>query len=119
MRKQQQFISTISVMLFCASASADDNLEEILARGKELYFERVSCWVCHGDSAEGRIGPSMQYGPTPMVMQEQLDSNPQMEVIVTELNPDAEDLISLATFIASFGDCNIHVLPGHSSHELL
>ena len=61
-------------------------------RGRALYFERVSCWVCHGDEAEGRIGPSLQYGPTPMAIQEQLDSNPQMGVIVTELNPSADDI---------------------------
>ena len=104
MRKSQQFTLTVSVLLLSASAAAEDNLEDLSARGKELYFERVSCWVCHGDNAEGRIGPSLQYGPTPMVMQEQLDSNPQMEVIVTELNPSSEDLISLATYIASLGE---------------
>jgi DNA-binding beta-propeller fold protein YncE len=104
MRKLQLFILAVSGLLFGASATADDNFEELSARGKELYFERVSCWVCHGDNAEGRIGPSLQYGPTPMVMQEQLDSNPQMEVIVAELNPNSEDLISLATYIASLGE---------------
>ncbi len=70
-------------------------------RGRALYFERVSCWVCHGDEAEGRIGPSLQYGPTPMAIQEQLDSNPQMGVIVTELNPSADDLVALATYLSS------------------
>jgi DNA-binding beta-propeller fold protein YncE len=93
-----------SFSMLSASAVAEDSLDELSTRGKELYFERVSCWVCHGDNAEGRIGPSLQYGPTPMVMQEQLDSNPQMEVIVTELNPNSEDLISLATYIASLGE---------------
>lgn len=104
MRSSRNLILTVSAFLLSASAIAEDNLEELSARGKELYFERVSCWVCHGDNAEGRIGPSLHYGPTPMIMQEQLDSNPQMEVIVTELNPDAEDLIALATYISGLGD---------------
>lgn len=93
--------------LFTASSAVADELGDLSARGKELYFERVSCWVCHGDSAEGRIGPSLQYGPTPMVMQEQLDSNPQMEVIVTELNPTSEDLVAVATYIASLGETTV------------
>lgn len=104
MQKSRRFMLAASVVLLSASATAEDNLDELSARGKELYFERVSCWVCHGDTAEGRIGPSLQYGPTPMVMQEQLDSNPQMEVIVTELNPSSEDMIALATYIASLGE---------------
>ncbi len=90
----------LGVVLFSASASyAQENLAELGERGKELYFERVSCWVCHGDNAEGRIGPSLQHGPTPMDIQEQLDSNEQMGVIIAELNPDADDLIALATYL--------------------
>ena len=79
--------------------------EELLEKGEQLYFEDVSCWVCHGDNAEGRVGPSLQYGPTPMMMQDQLDSNPQMAVVVAELNPSIDDLIALASYIA---DSNGH-----------
>ena len=104
MRKSYEFVLTTIVLMLAANAAAEDDLDELSVRGKQLYFERVSCWVCHGDNAEGRIGPNLQYGPTPMLMQEQLDSNPQMEVIVTELNPDAEDLIALATYISSLGE---------------
>ena len=85
--------------LFAAGAQAQNDLAGLNERGKELYFERVSCWVCHGDNAEGRIGPSLQNGPTPMAIQEQLDSNPQMGVIVAELDPDADDLIALSVYL--------------------
>jgi DNA-binding beta-propeller fold protein YncE len=78
----------------------DGSWEELLERGRQLYFEDVSCWVCHGDNAEGRVGPSLQYGPSPMLMQDQLDSNPQMAVVVAELNPDIDDLIALASYIS-------------------
>ena len=107
MRIRPNTLLVALIALFAASVAVADELEDLSARGKELYFERVSCWVCHGDNAEGRIGPSLHYGPTPMVMQEQLDSNPQMEVIVTELNPSSEDLIAVATFIASLGESTV------------
>jgi mono/diheme cytochrome c family protein len=87
-----------------ASAQATD---ELVATGEALYFQQVSCWVCHGDDASGRVGPSIQYGPTPAQIQEQLDSNPQMAVIVSELDPDADDLVALSTYLSSLGGTSI------------
>ena len=78
---------------------AQDEIADLSARGEELFFERVSCWICHGENAEGLIGPSLQHGPTPMDIQVQLDANPQMAVIVSNLNPQAEDLVAVATYI--------------------
>ena len=93
-----------SVLLLLATAApAQESISELSAKGKELYFERVSCWVCHGDDAEGRVGPTLQHGPSPLEIQEQLDSNPQMGVIVSELNPQEDDLIALAVYIAELG----------------
>jgi len=92
-------------LIFCllwisvATSQAQDEIAALSDRGQALYFERVSCWVCHGDDAEGRVGPTLQHGPTPMDIQEQLDSNPQMGVIVAELSPDADDLVALATYL--------------------
>ena len=82
-----------------SSVYAQDEISELASRGQALFFERVSCWICHGEDAQGLIGPSLQHGPTPMDIQVQLDSNPQMAVIVTELNPQAEDLLALATYL--------------------
>jgi len=84
-----------------AAVNAQDNPASLADRGKALYFERVSCWVCHGDTAEGVVGPTLQHGPTPMDIQEQLDSNPQMGVIVAELDPDADDLVAIATYLST------------------
>ena len=94
-------------VLLASTAHAQDDIAALTERGKALYFERVSCWVCHGDSAEGGIGPTLQHGPTPMDIQEQLDSNPQMAVILTELEPDADDLVALSTYLASLGGTTI------------
>ena len=87
---------------FCALSSnlvAQDDIAELSARGEALFFERVSCWICHGENADGLIGPTLLHGPTPMDIQVQLDSNPQMAVIVSELDPQAEDLVAVATYI--------------------
>ena len=83
---------------------AQEDIAGLTARGEELFFERISCWICHGENAEGLLGPSLQHGPTPMEIQAQLDSNPQMTVIVSELNPDAEDLLAIATYIRDMND---------------
>jgi len=103
MNKTRLFPVVFATLIFATTVQAQDNIAELSAKGKELYFERVSCWVCHGDNAEGRVGPTLQHGPSPVEIQEQLDSNPQMGVIVAELNPDADDLVALSVFIGELG----------------
>jgi len=89
----------LTFLLMGNVALAQDDPATLSERGKALYFERVSCWVCHGDNAEGGVGPTLQHGPTPMDIQEQLASNPQMGVIVAELDPDADDLVALSVYL--------------------
>ena len=85
------------------ASSGEVDLDALSARGEELFTARVSCWVCHGDNADGGVGPTLHHGPTPLDIQEQLDSNPQMGVIVSELNPDVDDLIALSVYIGELG----------------
>ena len=33
------------------AVAQDHDMAALTERGKELYFEQVSCWVCHGDDA--------------------------------------------------------------------
>jgi hypothetical protein len=87
--------------LFASGLRAQEAIAELTAQGRDLFFERVSCWVCHGEDASGLVGPTLRHGPTPVEIQEQLDSNPQMGVIVAELAPDADDLVALATYLGS------------------
>jgi len=99
-----QRILVLNLLAFLSfGIQAQDDLAELEAKGKELYFEQVSCWVCHGDNGEGRVGPTLHGGPTPLEIQEQLDSNPQMAVIISELNPDVEDLVALSVYIGTLG----------------
>jgi DNA-binding beta-propeller fold protein YncE len=107
MKNKQTFI-LVGILTFIMSSlsaqmGATVDLETMSAKGKELYFERVSCWVCHSDDASGGVGPTLLNGPTPLDIQEQLDSNPQMAVIVSELNPSIDDLLALSVYIRELG----------------
>ncbi len=98
--------SVLTLIALTASTGllAQDEIAELAVRGGDLFFERVSCWICHGENADGLVGPSLRHGPTPMDIQVQLDSNPQMAVIISELNPDADDLVAVASYIRDITD---------------
>ena len=105
---ERRFPMNCFLALFALGAvgavQAQGEIAGLTARGESLFFERVSCWICHGETAEGLIGPSLRHGPTPMDIQVQLDSNPQMAVIVAELNPGPEDLVAIASYIRSIAE---------------
>jgi len=90
---------------FVASASAAEDpmagatVEEMLIQGEEFYNKPVSCWVCHGEKAEGRVGPSLHNGPDAATIWEQIQSNPQMGIIASELNPTDDDLVAVSIYI--------------------
>ena len=87
------------------AVAQDHDMAALTERGKELYFEQVSCWVCHGDDAAGRIGPTLlEKTHTPLDIQEQLDSNPQMAIITTELNPTVDDMLAITVYLGSLID---------------
>lgn len=103
MKVIQLVVMSSVLALLSSGVQAQEDFAALSEKGKELYFEQVSCWICHGDNAEGRVGPTLQGGSTPLEIQEQLDSNPQMAIIVSELDPDVEDLVALSVFIGSLG----------------
>lgn len=78
---------------------ATASVDELLVQGEEFYKKPVSCWVCHGEQAEGRVGPSLQYGPDAAKIWQQIQTNPQMGIIASELNPTDEDLIAVSLYI--------------------
>ena len=103
-----QLLANFSLTSFCAvvfssSVAAQEDMASLSEAGKALYFEQVSCWVCHGDTGEGRVGPTLLGGVSPLEIQEQLDSNPQMAIIVSELNPSVEELVALSVYIGDLG----------------
>ncbi len=74
-------------------------LDSLVSQGQEFYNMQVSCWVCHGDEAAGRVGPSLLHGPSAAVIWEQIQSNPQMGIIASELDPSNQDLVAVALYI--------------------
>jgi mono/diheme cytochrome c family protein len=87
--------------LLAGLALAQESVDALVERGRELYHSEVGCWVCHGQNAEGLVGPSLQFGPTPANIVDQLVSNPVMGVVVEQLNPSNEDLVAISMYIRS------------------
>ncbi|MFL2547236.1 MAG: hypothetical protein ACJ0SL_07730 [Candidatus Rariloculaceae bacterium] len=98
-----RYISVIFTTLFLSalslSASAQSSLDEMVARGEELFQANIGCRVCHSETGEGLVGPSLLFGPTPVDIFDQLESNPVMGVIVQEMDPSDEDLAAISTYI--------------------
>lgn len=83
-----------------SALAADENYVQSLAeRGEEIFRKPASCWVCHGENAQGRVGPSLQFGPNPFDIRYQFSSNPQMAPLRQLLNPDDEDFLALSVFL--------------------
>jgi hypothetical protein len=82
-----------------ASAAEVEEILSIAARGEAIFQQEASCKTCHGESGEGLIGPSIQYGPTPFDIHYQLNTNPQMGSLSELLDPSNDDLIALSVYI--------------------
>jgi len=93
----------IIVGLLSTPLAAQD-LDELVERGRELYHSDIGCWVCHSETGEGLVGPSLHFGPTPVDIFDQLESNPVMGVIVAEMNPSDEDLVAISMYIRTLAD---------------
>jgi len=83
---------------------AQEPVGVLLQRGEALYNADVGCWVCHSQSGEGLLGPSLLTGPTPADIFDQLQSNPVMGVIIQEMNPSDEDLVAIALYVRQLAE---------------
>ena len=95
--------------LLCATLSiggtaSAQSVEELVARGSELFHADIGCWVCHGETAQGVVGPTLHFGPSPVDIFDQLESNPMMGVIVSEMDPSDADLEAIAMYIRTLAD---------------
>ncbi len=99
-----RLILPISVLFLSAPVPGQQSVDEMLARGEALFNNRIGCWVCHQETGEGLVGPSLLFGPTPMDIYDQLESNPVMGVIVAELDPSDEDLVAISMHIRTLAD---------------
>ena len=92
-----------SFLLFSGTLWAQD-LDSLVERGRELFHADIGCWVCHSETGEGLVGPSLHFGPTPVDIFDQLESNPVMGVIVSEMNPSDDDLVAISLYIRTLAD---------------
>jgi len=94
-----RLLATVTLGALCGPLVAQESVDELIARGGELFNADVGCWVCHAATGEGLVGPSLHFGPTPVDIFDQLESNPVMGVIVAEMNPSDEDLAAISMYI--------------------
>ena len=89
----------LSALFLGTPVLSQEPIDALLARGEALFKDDVGCWVCHRETGEGLVGPSLLFGPTPTDIFDQLESNPVMGVIVAELDPSDEDLVAISMHI--------------------
>jgi DNA-binding beta-propeller fold protein YncE len=73
-------------------------VDDLVQQGKDFYNLPVSCWVCHGEKGEGRVGPELS-GPSAGFIYEQIQNNPQMGFIDQELKPTDDDLVGVSLYL--------------------
>jgi DNA-binding beta-propeller fold protein YncE len=83
--------------------SQELTLDEIVANGKAVFDQPGSCATCHGSSGEGIIGPQLTFGPSPLEIRFQGESNPYMTAAWANLNPSDEDIVAIAMYIRTLG----------------
>ena len=104
---------SVCLAIFSIAASGQDSLDALVERGQELFHADIGCRVCHADTGAGLIGPSLHFGPTPVDIFDQLESNPVMGVIVAEMEPSDEDLVAISLYIRTLAGLPLDAdLPG-------
>jgi len=101
---RQFLLKIFSVLLFAGPLAAQESIDALVERGGELFHSDIGCWVCHSETGEGLVGPSLHFGPTPADIFDQLESNPIMGVIVSEMDPSDADLVAIAMYIRTLAD---------------
>ena len=110
---RQFLLKIFSVLLFAGSLAAQESIDALVERGGELFHADIGCWVCHSETGEGLVGPNLHFGPTPADIFDQLESNPIMGVIVSEMDPSDADLVAIAMYIRTLADLPLDAdLPG-------
>lgn len=116
---RRSLVGILATFLIGGHAAAQESVDALVARGGELYNADVGCWVCHAQSGEGLVGPSLLGGVTPADIFEQLETNPIMGVIAQEMNPSDEDLVAISMYIRQLAGLELApTLPGEYRQAL-
>ena len=107
---ERKYLSGLFIgLLISTPTAAQDSVEALVERGSELFNADIGCWVCHGETAEGLVGPTLHFGPTPVDIFDQLENNPMMGVIVAEMNPSDTDLEAIAMYVRTLADLPLDI----------
>jgi len=110
---RRNYFLGISGLLWLVGPTMAQDLDSLVERGRELFNAPVGCATCHAATGEGLVGPSLLFGPTPVDIFDQLESNPVMGVIVAELDPSDEDLAAISMYIRTLAGMSLDAaLPG-------
>ncbi|MDH3507886.1 MAG: hypothetical protein OEQ25_12185 [Gammaproteobacteria bacterium] len=101
---RRQVLLAISTVWLAARPVAAQDLDALVERGQALFHSTTGCATCHAANGEGLVGPSLRFGPTPVDIFDQLESNPVMGVIVSEMDPSDEDLAAISMYIRTLAD---------------
>ena len=113
MRYLPEVLISVGLAIFSIAASGQGSVNALVERGQELFDADVGCWVCHAATGEGLVGPSLHFGPTPVDIFDQLESNPVMGVILAEMDPSDEDLVAISLYIRTLAGLPLDAeLPG-------
>jgi mono/diheme cytochrome c family protein len=104
--KNKLYLS-IAVLLTLAGPIKAQDIDALVDRGKELFNSDIGCKICHAESGEGLVGPSLLFGPSPVDIFDQLESNPVMGVIVSEMDPSDEDLAAISMYIRTLANMKL------------
>ena len=114
MRYLPEVLLSVGLAIFSIAASGQDSVDALVERGQELFDADIGCWVCHAATGEGLVGPSLHFGPTPVDIFDQLESNPVMGVVVAEMDPSDEDLVAISLYIRTLAglplDANVQFI---------
>ena len=106
-------LSLVSGAVICGTAAGQGSVDALVERCQELFHADIGCRVCHAETGEGLVGPSLHFGPTPADIFDQLESNPVMGVIVSEMDPSDEDLVAISMYIRTLAGLPLGAdLPG-------
>ncbi|MBT5558762.1 MAG: hypothetical protein HOJ88_02620, partial [Proteobacteria bacterium] len=96
---RSNFFLSFALFLTLTTPIKAQNVDALVERGQELFNSDVGCKICHAETGEGLVGPSLLFGPSPVDIFDQLESNPVMGVIVSEMDPSDEDLAAISMYI--------------------
>ncbi|MGH1464806.1 MAG: c-type cytochrome [Cognatishimia sp.] len=108
--KQRAILSTLfatTLLATSAFAEADsmggvnDSFDDLLKRGEQIYFEDGACVSCHGETAEGDLGPALNnMKRSPLDVNFAFKSVPRMAPFVNELSPTKRDYLALSLYLS-------------------